>query len=106
MKKSKITALVMATLMFIGIVPAHTPSFAADPEANNPAYAYFMNTAEGSAHVWLGSEIEEKGIKFYDGQAMGITDSKDPLYNENSTVPTVRTSNLTRVFMSRPIPSF
>ena len=82
MKKSKITALVMATLMFIGIVPAYTPAFAADPEANNPAYAYFMNTAEGSAHVWLGSEIEEKGIKFYDGQAMGITDSKDPLYNE------------------------
>lgn len=86
MKKSKITALLMATLMFLGVLPANTPSMAADEAANNPEYQYFMNTAEGSAHVWLGEKIEEKGIKFYDGQAMGIEDKKDPLYNETVTL--------------------
>ena len=86
MRKSKITALLMTAFMFAGIVPAYTPSMAADTAANNPEYKYFMNTGEGSAYVWLGKEIEENGIKFYDGQSMGITDSKDPLYNETVTL--------------------
>ncbi len=80
--KKKITSLLLGVVMLMGITPVETITRAAD----NPEYAYFMNTAEGSAHVWLGSEIEERGIKFYDGQSMGITDSKDPLYNETVTL--------------------
>lgn len=72
----------LSIVLLMGINPVQTITSAADAAADNPDYAYFMNTAEGSAHVWLGEEIEEKGIKFYDGQAMGIEDKNDPLYNE------------------------
>lgn len=82
MKRKKIKAFLMATFMLIGSMPVQTTSFAADSAANKPEYRYFMNTAEGSAYVWLGEEIEEKNIEFYDGIAMGITDANDPLYNE------------------------
>ncbi|MBQ3124307.1 MAG: hypothetical protein IJC09_02640 [Clostridia bacterium] len=80
--KKKIAAFLMSAVMAIGTVPAQPHVFAEDSAADKAEYAYFMNTAEGSAYVWLGETIEGEGLEFFDGQAMGITDSNDPLYNE------------------------
>ncbi len=80
--KKRLAAFLLTAVMAIGVTPAQTPSLAADAAADKPEYAYFMNTAEGSAYVWLGETIEGEGLEFYDGQAMGIKDANDPLYNE------------------------
>ena len=85
MIKKKIKSFLMAAIMLVSTIPAQT-SFAADPAANKAEYAYFMNTAKGSAYVWLGEEIEGENLEFYDGVSMGITDNKDPLYNEIVTL--------------------
>ncbi len=86
MKRNRIKAFLMATFMLIGSMPAQTTSFAADTAANKAEFQYFMNTAEGSAYVWMGEDIEGENIEFYDGVAMGITDANDPLYNEIVTL--------------------
>ena len=85
MKKRIIAFFAMLTVI-VGIVPISTVTMAADLAANWPEYAYFMNTAEGSAYVWMGEEIEGENLEFYDGVAMGITDSNDVLYNEIVTL--------------------
>lgn len=82
----KIISLMLSVVMMMGITPLQTITNAADSSADNPEYAYFMNTAENSAYVWLGEKIEGEGIKFYDGQQLGIEDKKDPLYNETVTL--------------------
>ena len=69
----------MASVMTIGIVPV---SYAADKTAGDAKYAYFMNTSDESAYVWMGETIEGNGLGFIDGQKSGITDANDPLYNE------------------------
>ena len=86
MTKKRIKAFFAAVAVFVGMLPTATVTQAADPAANKAEYKYFMNTAEGSAYVWLGDEIEGENIEFYDGVEMGITDSKDPLYNEIVTL--------------------
>ncbi len=83
--RTKITAFFMSVIMATAMLPMPTIS-AADTAADNPAYQHFMNTAEGSAYVWLGETIEGENIEFIDGQAMGITDTNDPLYNETVTL--------------------
>lgn len=83
MKKNKITAFLIAAVMAIGITPVGATAYAADTAVDKAEYAYFMDTAEGSAYVWLGEKIEGNGmLEFFDGQAMGITDSTDIYYNE------------------------
>ena len=82
----KIISLMLSVVMMMGITPLQTITNAADSSADNPEYAYFMNTAENSAYVWMGEKIEGEGIKFYDGQELGIEDKKDPLYNETVTL--------------------
>lgn len=75
MKKNKITAFLLATVVSIGMIPSSIVA-AADTTADAPEYAYFMSTSEDNAYVWLGEEIEGNGmIEFLDGQAMGVTDS-------------------------------
>ncbi len=86
MTKKRIKAFFAAVAVFVGMVPTAPVTMAADSAANKAEYAYFMNTAEGSAYVWMGEEIEGNNIEFYDGVAMGITDANDPLYNEIVTL--------------------
>ena len=83
MKKNKITAFLLAVVIAMSMMTSATNTLAADNAADKAEYAYFMNTSEDSAYVWLGEKIEGNGmIEFLDGQAMGITDSKDIYYNE------------------------
>ena len=83
MMKRKITTIVMTAVILIGLMPTSTPVFAQDSAADKAEYAYFMNTAQDSAHVWLGEEIEDNGlIEFLDGQEMGIKDASNIYYNE------------------------
>lgn len=84
--KKRITAFFATLAVFVGMVPTAPVTMAADPSANKAEYKYFMNTADGSAYVWLGENIEGENLEFYDGVAMGITDNKDPLYNEIVTL--------------------
>ena len=80
MKKNKIMSFLMSVVVIAGIIP--TTAFSADSAADKAEYAYFMNTWEDSAYVWLGEEIKGEGIAFIDGQAMGINDRADMYYNE------------------------
>ena len=84
MKKSRISAIFLSAFMLIGSFSVQSTSVLADTD--NPEFAYFMNTAEDSAYVWLGEKIEGENLEFYDGQALGIKDNADPLYNETVTL--------------------
>ncbi len=79
MKKNKLSALFMAAVMAVGIMPV---SYAADTAAEDAKYAYFMDTSDDSAYVWMGETIEGDGLGFIDGQKSNITDANDPIYNE------------------------
>ena len=82
MKKKRVAAAILSAVMAVSAGFVKPAVFAEDSAADKAEYQYFMNTAENSAYVWLGETIEGKGLEFFDGQAMGIKDSNDPLYNE------------------------
>ena len=86
MKRKKITSLVLSALMMLNFAGQINTVSAADPEADNPAYTYIMTDAEDSAYVYLGETIESKDMEFIDGMSLGITDQKDPYYNELVTL--------------------
>lgn len=83
MNCNRFKAFVLSALMTLSIIPVVS---AADPQVDNPDYAYFMNNAEDSAYVYLGETIEGQGIEFIDGMSLGITDKKDLYYNELVTL--------------------
>lgn len=58
--KKRITAFFATLAVFVGMVPTAPVTMAADPSANKAEYKYFMNTADGSAYVWLGENIETR----------------------------------------------
>ncbi|MEE1048900.1 MAG: hypothetical protein U0M60_15965, partial [Clostridia bacterium] len=76
----KVMSFILAIICVFGIVPVYT--MAEDPQATNPDYAYFMNTTEDSAYSMLGETIENKGMEFFDGIGMGITEKSNAFYNE------------------------
>lgn len=82
MKKKRVAAAILSAVMAVSAGFVKPAVFAEDSAVDKAEYQYFMNTAENSAYVWLGETIEGKGLEFFDGQAMGIKDSNDPLYNE------------------------
>ena len=80
--RNRIFALLTAFCILMVMLPQNRAVNAEDTAADNEEFAYFMNTAGESAYVLLGENIEENGIGFLDGQAMGITDKSEVLYNE------------------------
>lgn len=83
MKKNKLKSLLMAAVMTISIIPAQVVTNASESDIVKDQYKYFHETWEDSGVVWIGKKIKSDGmIDFIDGQAMGITDSTDILWNE------------------------
>lgn len=82
MRKSRALACWLAAVMLIGIT-AIGPVTVSGADVLKEEYAYFLNTAADSAYVSMGAKIEGKYCSFIDGQALGITDAQDPLYNES-----------------------
>lgn len=81
MKKKGVLALLLSLVMVTANVPIRTAT-AADTEADKAEYQYFLNTDENSAYVELSEKVTGKDMEFIDGLAQGITDAKDPIYNE------------------------
>ena len=81
MKRAFLYGLIIAIIF--SVCPL-TIEVGADESIRN--YDYLIHSDENSASVTFGREIKEVNCTFFDGIALGITDSTDPLYNEHKEV--------------------
>lgn len=84
MKKSKVLCWLTVLCLTINMLSALSV-YAEEKTTAADKYADLLKVSDTNAWVLLGNKCEGNYAKFIDGIAMGISDSADPLYSENST---------------------
>lgn len=75
--KLRATAIILCFVLIFGICPYFSVGYATET---------FSPSAEGSAYIIFGKDIESQGMSFVDGQKEGNTSPEDVLYNSSVIV--------------------